>query len=82
MQVSSHMARGTVKEYYWCFGLFLIVCASLIRNKIQCSCNTLVDALQKPQMWGCLNALLLHRKKKNNPLLPWQLESCTLQETK
>lgn len=38
---------------------------SSIRTRIQCSCNTLADALQKPQIWGCLNALLLDQKKKN-----------------
>lgn len=53
-------------------------------NKIECSCNALVDALQKPQMWWCLHVLLLDQKKKKKKqqhLLPWQPESCTLQET-
>lgn len=60
----------------------LVPATSSIGNKIQCSCNTLVDALQKPQMWQCLNAPLLDRKKKNTQhLLLWQPEACTLQET-
>lgn len=54
---------------------------SSIRTRIQCSCNTLVDALQKPQIWGCLNGFQTKKNKKKH-LLPKQPESCTLQETK